>query len=195
VPGRSQAGGSIRIHIEMDARASDEDLLVEGTAEGFGLLYERRLALVRGYLRQRVGAQSDLVLDLVAETFARALERRDQFDPQRGTAAVWLLAIARNLLVDAIRTGRVAEASRRRLAMEPLVIEDEQLERIERASGSELESALTLLAPEQREAVERRVIAEEPYAAIASRIGCSEQVARKRVSRGLAALRRAREGT
>jgi len=179
----------------MASGANDEELLRAGGAKGFGLLYERRVGLVRGYLRRRIGGQPEMVLDLVAETFARALERRGQFDPERGSAAGWLLAIARNLLADAIRTGRVDDASRRRLAMERIVLDDEQLERIERDSGSELERGLAALPDEQREAVERRVLDEEPYAAIALRVGCSEQVVRKRVSRGLAALRRnAKEG-
>lgn len=185
----------LRIHNEMASEASDDELLSAGGAEGFGVLYERRLGLVRGYLRRRIGSQPDLVLDLVAETFARALERRAQFDPRRGSAAMWLLAIAHNLLVDAVRTGRVDDASRRRLAMERIVLDDERLERLERESGSELERALAALPGDQREAVEGRIVHEEPYAAIASRVGCSEQVVRKRVSRGLAALRRsAREG-
>ena len=161
-----------------------------GGAPGFALLYERRHPLIRGYLRHRLGAHPDIVLDLVAETFARALERRDQFDPQRGTPAGWLLGIARNLLLEAVRQGRVADASRRRLGMERIVLESDQLDLIERESESELERSLGSLPPEQREAIERRVLEEEPYAAIAAGIGCSEQVVRKRVSRGLAALRR-----
>lgn len=160
------------------------------------MLYGRRYPLVRGYLRRRIGQQPELVFDLVAETFARALERRDQFDPHRGDAAGWLLGIARNLLLDALREGRVAETSRRRLGMERIVVNSELLEVIERESASELEGALRELPAQQREAIERRVLNEEPYAAIAAKIGCSEQVVRKRVSRGLAALRRAsREGT
>jgi RNA polymerase sigma factor (sigma-70 family) len=174
----------------MSGEESDEELLIDGGAEGFGRLYERRLGLLRGYLRSRIGAQPDLVLDLVAETFARALERREQFDPQRGTVLAWLLAIARNLLIDAVRTGRVDEASRRRLAMERIVLEEGDLDWTEREAGSELECSLARLPAGQREAVERRVVDEEPYSAIASHVGCSEQVVRKRVSRGLAALRR-----
>lgn len=174
----------------MSAYASDEELLVNGGAQGFGLLYERRYPLVRGYLRRRVGARPDLVLDLVAETFARALERREQFDPQRGPAIVWLLGIARHLLLDAVRRGRVDDQSRRRLGTQRILVEDDQLELIERDSESELQSSLSELPVEQREAVERRVLQEEPYAAIAEQVGCSEQVIRKRVSRGLAALRR-----
>ncbi len=174
----------------MHAESSDEQLLASGGAEGFGLLYERRHALIRGYLRRRLGSRPELVLDLVAETFARALERREQFDPRRGSAVGWLLAIAHHQLVDAIRHGYVADESRRRLGMECILLEDAQLELIERDSESELSRALWALPVEQRQAVEERVLQEEPYAAIAMRIGCSEQVVRKRVSRGLAALKR-----
>jgi RNA polymerase sigma factor (sigma-70 family) len=177
-----------------NAMASDEELLVSGGAEGFALLYGRRHPLVRAYLRRRLGSHPDLVLDLVAETFARALERREQFDPGRGSASSWLIGIAHNLLLDAARRGRVADASRRRLGMARIVVVDEQLEAIEARSGSELERSLHQLPPEQRDAVERRVLEDEAYAAIATRIGCSEQVVRKRVSRGLAALRRQIEG-
>ncbi len=179
----------------MSEEPTDEQLLCSGGTAGFALLYERRYPLVRGYLRRRVGARPDLVLDLVAETFARALERREQFDPQRGPAVAWLLGIARNLLADAARRGRVADASRRNLGMERIVLADEQVEAIERDAGSELERSLDQLPSEQRQAIEQRVLEEEPYGEIAARIGCSEQVVRKRVSRGLAAIRRnLREG-
>jgi RNA polymerase sigma-70 factor (ECF subfamily) len=174
----------------MHGDCSDEELLIGGGAEGFGLLYERRLPLIRGYLRRRTGPRPDLVLDLVAETFARALERRKQFDPERGPVVTWLLGIAHNLLVDATRHGRVADESRRRLGIERILVEDSQFELIERDSESDLQRALSALPDEQREALEQRVLQEEPYSTIATRIGSSEQVVRKRVSRGLAALRR-----
>jgi RNA polymerase sigma factor (sigma-70 family) len=174
----------------MDDEMTDEELLARGGAEGFGLLYERRVALVRGYLRHRVGPRPDVALDLVAETFARALEHREQFDPARGSAVSWLLGIAHHLWQDAMRRGRVADESRRRLGFERIAVGDEQLEVMERESQSALQRALAELPMGQREAIEQRIIAEEPYGAIAERIGCSEQVLRKRVSRGLATLKR-----
>jgi RNA polymerase sigma-70 factor (ECF subfamily) len=169
---------------------SDEELLARGDAEGFAALYERRYPLIRGYLRRRLGGHPDLVLDLVAETFARALERRGQFDGDRGPAAGWLIGIARHLLLDAARHRRVDDASRRRLGMERISFEPQELELLERDSASELERSLARLPDEQREAIEKRVLEEESYEAIAAGIGCSQQVVRKRVSRGLATLRR-----
>jgi len=169
---------------------SDEQLLLSGDARDFGLLYERRLPLIRGYLRRRVGSRPELVLDLVAETFARALERREQFDPRRGPAIGWLFGIAHNLLLDAARRGRVADESRRRLGIERILVDDEQLDALAREDEADLERLLGALPDAQRHAIEGRVLGEEPYATIALQIGCSEQVVRKRVSRGLAALRR-----
>ncbi len=169
---------------------SDEELLVRGDAEGFAALYERRYPLIRGYLRRSLGRHPDLVLDLVAETFARALERREQFDRERGNVVGWLVGIARHLLLDAARRGRVDDASRRRLGMECISFEQEQIEVLELDGASELERALARLPAEQREAIEKRVLEQEPYEAIAAGIGRSEQVVRKRVSRGLATLRR-----
>jgi DNA-directed RNA polymerase specialized sigma24 family protein len=32
----------------------------------------------------------DLTFDIVAETFARALEHREAYDPERGAAVAWL---------------------------------------------------------------------------------------------------------
>jgi RNA polymerase sigma-70 factor (ECF subfamily) len=61
---------------------------------------------------------------------------------------------------------------------------------VEERGRVDLAAALGALRPEEREAVLRRVVADEPYPLIAQQIGCSEQVARKRVSRGLATLRR-----
>ena len=178
---------------------TDEELLA-GDAESFGLLYARRHGLVRAYLRRQLGARDDVVLDLVAETFARALERRGQFDAERGPAASWLLGIAHNLLVDAARHGKVVDESRHRLGMNPIELVDEELERVDERNGfgeatAELRRYVSELPPEQREAVERRVLDESSYAVMAKQIGCSQQVVRKRVSRGLAALRERIEET
>jgi RNA polymerase sigma-70 factor (ECF subfamily) len=134
--------------------------------------------------------RSDVAFDVCAETFARALERREQYDASRGPAVAWLLGIARNLIVDAARRGRVDAASRRRLGMVRIELDDAQLSLIEERGRADLAEALGALSVQEREVVLRRVLADESYGVIAEQVGCSEQVARKRVSRGLANLRR-----
>jgi RNA polymerase sigma factor (sigma-70 family) len=172
----------------------DRDLLArDGGAAGFRIFYERHVHAVVAYVARRT-RQPDLVLDVVAETFARALEHRGQYDASRGPAVAWLFGIARNEIAAAVRRGRVADDYRKRVGMTPIELDDEALEVIERHVRVDLKEALAALAPEQREAVIRRVLAEEPYAEIAEQVGCSEQVIRKRVSRGLASLRQSLQG-
>jgi RNA polymerase sigma factor (sigma-70 family) len=158
----------------------------------FAAFYEDHVDLVVAYFAKRV-RRPDLTFDLVAETFARALEHRSQYDPRRGPPVAWLLGIARNLLVDAARRCRVPDEARRRLGMSPVALDDEALARVEMRASIDIGRLLAKLPASQREAIALRVLADEPYAAIAARIGCSEQVVRQRVSRGLAALRRESE--
>jgi RNA polymerase sigma-70 factor (ECF subfamily) len=73
-------------------------------------------------------------------------------------------------------------------------LDDEQLEVIADRADVELRDALASLEAVEREAVIRRVVLEETYRAIAAELRCSEQVVRKRVSRGLARLRGSLEG-
>ena len=159
-----------------------------GLAHDFGEFYEEHVVAVTAYVARRVG-RADLTFDVVAETFARALEHRADYDPKRGAEVAWLFGIARNVLIDSVRRGRVADAARRHLGMSAVTLDDEQLARIEERGQIDLAEALSALPRDQREAVIRRVLAEEPYTTIAQRLGCSEQVVRQRVSRGLAALR------
>ncbi len=51
------------------------------------------------------------------------------------------------------------------------------------------------LPPEMRDAIAARVIDEQDYGELATRLRCSPSVARKRVSRGLARLRKQMEGS
>ena len=90
-----------------------------------------------------------------------------------------------------MRRSRVEDRARRRLGMEPIVLDDELLERIQRIGGDQRVAALLdRLTAEQSEAVRARVLDEEEYAEIAARLRCAESVIRQRVSRGLATLRR-----
>ena len=167
---------------------SDAELLDRGVPGDFGVFYDRHVRAVSSYVAARV-RQPEVMFDLVAETFARALESRAQFDPARGPAVGWLIGIARNLIVDSARRGQVETASRVRLGMAAVEVDDGQLERIMEVGRGDLRAALGSLPADQREAVLRRVVLDQPYPAIAGQVRCSEQVVRKRVSRALTSLR------
>jgi RNA polymerase sigma-70 factor (ECF subfamily) len=179
-------------------RLTDEQLLAAtcaGDAVAFSVFYARHERSVLTWLYRRTG-DAELAADIAAEAFASALDAADRFDSIRAggsSAAPWLLAIAHNALASAARRGRVATEARARLGMlEPLILTDPALERIEELGGASTPAtdALAALPDEQRAAVSARVVEEREYADIAELLQCSELVVRKRVSRGLQTLRR-----
>jgi RNA polymerase sigma-70 factor (ECF subfamily) len=167
---------------------SDASLLASDGPVDFGTFYDRHLRAVTAYVAGRV-RQPEVRFDVVAETFARALEKRGHYDPARGPAIAWLLGIARHLIADAARRGRVEATSRARLGMEPVELDDEQLGAIAQYSGDDLQAALSATPGVQRDAVVRHIMFGQSYEVIAEDLATSEQVIRKRVSRGLASLR------
>lgn len=58
---------------------------------------------VYAFVLRRAGGDRDLTADVVQETFVRALNSLDNYDPARGTMLTWLVLIARNCLKQALR--------------------------------------------------------------------------------------------
>jgi len=159
----------------------------------FRQFYRRYEQVVIGYLARRL-RDPELVIDLTAETFARAYESRLTFDPARGPAAGWLIGIARHVCAGSLERGRVESDARERLGMQTLVLSEKTLASVERTvlESSEVvaESRLANLPADQREAIRRHVLEDESYESIAADLACSEAVVRQRASRGLSTLRR-----
>lgn len=66
---------------------------------------------------------------------------------------MWLFGIASNLLVTSIGRGRVDDQTRRRLRMEPLLLDDAALARVEELAARPALEALAALPTDQRLAV------------------------------------------
>ena len=161
--------------------------------EGLQVLYRSEAERLLVFFVRRT-YDTQLSMDLIGETFARASERGGRF---RGAteqdAAAWLWGIARHVLADALRRGYAERRALRRLGVQsPVLGGDEQAEAERRAGLGDLRvmvlAALETLRPEQREALRLRVVLELDYPAIAERLGISQPAARARVSRGLRAL-------
>jgi RNA polymerase sigma-70 factor (ECF subfamily) len=156
--------------------------------EPFDAFYVRYREPVLGFFARRVG-EREVAADLMAETFARALVRYRKVPPD--AAGPWLFTIARNLLIDSARRGRVEDSARRKLRLEPLQLDDVDLARIEEiAQASDLAVIVrAALSPAEYELLRARAVDEEDYADMALRLRCSPAVARKRVSRAIAQAR------
>jgi RNA polymerase sigma factor (sigma-70 family) len=162
-----------------------------GDSRAFGVFYDRHEVAVLVFFR-RASGRADLAADLTAEVFAVALASLDAFRPGLGSARAWLFGIARHELAQSYRRGRVEAQARRRLGMEPIMLSDDDLQRIDELGQSASPDSLSLLESlpvEQRAAVRGRVIEDRDYEDLAQEFGCSEMVVRQRVSRGLRLLR------
>jgi RNA polymerase sigma-70 factor (ECF subfamily) len=171
----------------------DAELLGATRSDGsaFAVFYDRYEAAVVGYFARRVG-NPEVVADLTAEVFASALSAAPRYRPSQPTAASWLFTIAHNTLADSSRRQRVEARARLRVGIRDAVaFQDDELDRVIALTRSDswLTDLLARLPAEQAVAVRARVLEERSYPEIAVELGTSELVIRKRVSRGLAALR------
>lgn len=133
--------------------ASDSDLLVRVAArdrEAFEVLYHRYIRSVFGLALQRL-RDRERAEDAVQEMFAAVWRSASSYKPERGPAAPWLYAIARNAIVDRVR-------ARDDLPMEPPDVMSDEPGPADRAESSfvswRVHRALETLPEREREVVE-----------------------------------------
>jgi RNA polymerase sigma-70 factor (ECF subfamily) len=170
---------------------SDAELLgcTRSDAGAFAAFYDRYEAAVASYFARRA-RDAEVAADLTAEVFAAALLAAPRYRPDGPTAAPWLFTIAHNTLSKSLRRGQVEARARKRLGVDAVTLEPDELQRVEALAGGGVEELLARLPADQADAVRLRILEERGYAEIAAAIETSELVIRKRVSRGLATLRR-----
>ena len=71
--------------------------------DGFRAVVEEHSAAVHGFIRRRVG-DAGRAEDLTQEVFLRAWRHAERYDSERADVRGWLLAIARNLVIDSYRS-------------------------------------------------------------------------------------------
>jgi len=172
-------------------RRDDHELLrvARSDRDAFAEFYCRYEDPLLGFMLRRT-RDAELAADLAAETFAAALIASRRYRAQHEDASAWLFGIARNVLGRSLERRSVEDRARRRLGMERIELDDETLAAINRlAEDSAVAEMLAELPSDQARAVRARVLEGSSYEAIASAMQCSQQVARKKVSRGLASLR------
>jgi RNA polymerase sigma factor (sigma-70 family) len=165
----------------------------------FRVLYDRWAKPLLAFCYRRT-CDPEASLDLVAETFAIAYQKRHRYRDRGPGVGAWLYGIAARELAAYRRRQRVELRACRRLAVTVPPLDDASLERIEELVDAArwraaLGQALAGLTSAERDAVRLRVVDQLDYAAVAARLCCSEQAARARVHRGLARLAATLEAT
>ncbi len=160
-----------------------------GDASAFGELYEQYAPDIHRYLLRRLGDRREAAEDLTAEVFIKVLERLDSYEFRGLPFSAWLYRIARNHMIDYLRSRpkqvmssleegpEIAEAGAERVI-------DRSLDR------HELIYALELLTSEQRQVVILWFLYVLSTAETAAKIHKSEDAVKKLQARGLVQLRR-----
>lgn len=179
-----------------EQKRSDSELLAAAASDpdAFACFYRRYEREMAAFVRRRTGS-AELAADLTAEVFAAVLVACHHGRVPGVSERAWLYGIAQHKLIDSYRRRRVEDEARRRLGMRPVMISDRSLERIDALADETPALELVQGLPvDQRDAVTARIIDERGYGEIAAELELSEQVVRKRVSRGLSRLREAMGG-
>ncbi len=166
-----------------------------GDRQAFGQLYARHVEVVFRYVLARVGDRV-LAEDLTGETFLRAWRRIGTVQDHGKDLTAWLVTIARNLVVDHLKSGR----HRREVLTGEIAAAADQ-SRDARRAGSSVEDAVTAaetaatvrghlarLGPDQRECVRLRFFQGRSVPETAAVMGRSEGAVKALQHRALRTL-------
>lgn len=155
----------------------------------FAELYDRYLPRVYRYAYRRLGVHADAE-DLTAQTFQRALEAIERYEPRGAPFGAWLFRIAHNLVVDRYRARRGDVPLDGSIADPPdLGLPPPEAALVAREEASAAWAAVGLLPPLQRRAVTLRFGQDLSHADVGRRIGRSEAATKQLVYRAMQTLR------
>ena len=146
----------------------------QGDAAAFGELYDRYVDVVFRYVLFRVGDRP-LAEDVTSETFLRAFRRIGSISYQGRDVGAWFVTIARNLVLDHVKSSRF-----RLEVATPEPDEGQQSEPgpesqvLARLTNTELLACVQQLGSDQRECVELRFLQGFSVAETAAAMGRNE---------------------
>jgi RNA polymerase sigma-70 factor (ECF subfamily) len=157
-----------------------------GTQRAYAAIVDRYQRPVYRLITRLVG-EPELAAELAQDTFLKAFRRLESFDRSRGFAP-WLLRIAHNTAVDALRPGRLEtvttfEAPERATANLASSGPGPDRQAEQRLMLRDVEAGLRRLRPDHRTALLLRVQDERSYVDIAYVMGVAEGTAKSYVHR------------
>ncbi len=175
------------------AAATDEHLLVRaasGDRVSFAELYDRVSPQVVG-VALRVLRDRALAEEVAQEVLTEVWQKANRFDPDRGSAAGWIVTFAHRRAVDRVRSEQAARDRNDRVAHRDQErsydhVADEVERRLEHWQVRE---AVARLTERQREAIELAYFSGHTYREVASVLGIPEGTAKSRLRDALARLR------
>ena len=171
-------------HPDVGSIARDPDALE--------LFYREHLETVQRFVARRV-ADPHLAADLIAEVFLAAVDSAASYRPDRGSAAAWLVGVARHVVAGEFRRRSRDGAVVRRISGRRL-LDTDSLARIEERidaerQARELYAALASLPPRDRALMELVAVDGLTVTEAAAVLGVTPGTARVRLHRSRARVR------
>ena len=157
-------------------------------------LYERMHRLVFTLI-VRITNNGQTAEELTLDVFHDVWRRASRYDPAGGSVVGWILNQARSRAIDRVRfEGRKKRLSPDEESPLPEIAPPDPHEVIAREEqGRLVRDALTMLTPEERQAIETAFFCELTYQEVAARLNQPLGTVKTRVRSGLAKLRHALE--
>jgi RNA polymerase sigma-70 factor (ECF subfamily) len=179
---------------ELDRVRALVTLAQAGDGEAFAAIYEQYVDVVYRYVYYRVGSHH-VAEDLTSETFVRALRRLDSFTWTGRDIAAWFVTIARNLVVDHVKSSRY----RLEVTTGDMLDGDERApstesEVLDRLRDERLLSAMRDLGPDQQECLSLRFLQGLSLAETAEVMGRSPGAVKQLQLRAVRSLHRSLGG-
>lgn len=157
--------------------------------EAFSALFSLVAPRVKAYLL-RLGSSQAAAEELTQDVMLAVWRKAEMFDPVKAGALTWIFVIARNRRIDSLRR----ERSTVTYGAHPPDAEDESTPLASDAvAGAERDAlvrdAMTTLAPEQLEVVQRSFFDEQPHSEIAAALNLPIGTVKSRLRLAMAKLR------
>lgn len=137
-------------------------------------------------MARRVAIDPAIAEEVAQDVFLTLWRRPEAFDRTRGGLKNFLMVMARNKAVDAVRKQETYERTLRKVDPEPEIVKP--IDRVDDRDG--ILTALRKLSPLQREALVLAYFGGLTYREVAGRLGVPEGTAKTRLHDGLHNLRR-----
>jgi RNA polymerase sigma-70 factor, ECF subfamily len=160
--------------VNVDSRSLVE-AAQHGDRDAFAVLYDRYVDMVFRYVLFRV-QDRELAEDITSETFLRALRRITTYRFDGRGADVWLLAIARSLVLDHVRSSRSQPVTTADISgFERTEARSEQLPI---TTSAALQACVDLLGDDQRRCITLRFLEGQSLAQTAKAMNRDEETVR-----------------
>lgn len=156
--------------------------------DAFRTLYARTSGKLFGVTLRILGTRSEAE-DALQDVFVKVWQRAEAFRPETASPMTWLITIARNTAIDALRARRPGHKELDEAFELPDTAMTPEQSAINTDDGNRIEDCMRQLKPERADAVRRAYVEGESYGELAERLGVPLNTVRTWLRRSLLALR------